>query len=264
MRLLEAVSKRGGSEYDIHVAYLAACEILEDETPYTNIIALDEKSAILHYQHKRRASGDCTGTRSQVLLIDAGCKVNGYGSDITRTSVRAHTQSTFKNLVKAMESLELALLNGVRPGIPYPELHASALRGIAEILSQHQIVKASADEISESGIPSVFMPHGVGHLLGLQVHDVGGHQRNIAGDRLAPPSDSPALRNTRLMAERMVFTVEPGLYFIASLLNKERNSSRGKAFNWPLIDELIPCGGIRIEDNVLVTADGFVNLTRGS
>jgi Xaa-Pro dipeptidase len=262
----EAARRRfesGGSEYAIHNAYLQACNILEEETPYTNIIGLDEKSAILHYQHKRRDSGDGKGRKTQVLLIDAGCKVNGYGSDITRTSVRAHTRDEFRQLLKSMEALELSLLDLISPGLPYPKLHEAAHRGVAGILHEHRIVDASIEEIIKQGIQTIFMPHGVGHLLGLQVHDVGGHQKNPAGERLPPPEHSPALRNTRVMEQRMVFTVEPGFYFIPSLLNRERQSSRGKLFNWPLIDALIPCGGIRVEDNVQVTTDGFINLTRG-
>jgi len=109
------------------------------------------------------------------------------------------------------------------------------------------------------------MPHGVGHLLGIQVHDAGGRQINPQGDMQAPPADYPALRNTRTVEKNQVFTIEPGLYFIPQLLNPERGNAdgtaRGKLINWKLIDALIPLGGIRIEDNVLVTATGVENLT---
>ena len=106
------------------------------------------------------------------------------------------------------------------------------------------------------------MPHGVGHLLGIQVHDVGGQQKDIAGGSSPPAEHSPALRNTRIMEENMVFTVEPGLYFIPLLLEAERNQARGKFINWELVDALYPCGGIRVEDNVRVTEQGVENLTR--
>lgn len=250
----------GGSEYDIHMAYLQACGVLDEETPYTNIVALDEKSAILHYQYKRRSSG----AQSQVLLIDAGCRVNGYCSDITRTSTRAHTLPLFSALVDAVGALGVSLVHRVMPGISYVDIHQAAQRGIAEILLETDICQGSLDELLAQRISTLFMPHGVGHLLGIQVHDVGGRQINSLGDIKSPPAEYPALRNTRVIEQGQVFTIEPGLYFIRQLLDPERNSARGKLINWALVDTLLPLGGIRIEDNVLVTQSGVENLTRVS
>lgn len=248
----------GGSEYDIHMAYLQAAQILEDESPYTNIVALNEKAAILHYQFKRKTLKE----KGRVLLIDAGCRVRAYGSDITRTSVSEDAHPVFKSLCAAMEQLELALLEEVTPGTAYQSLHASALKQLAAVLLEHDICRGSASELSELNIPQLFMPHGVGHLLGIQVHDVGGHQSDRSGAVLSPPPESPALRNTRTMEPNMVFTVEPGLYFIPLLLEPERDSERGKKINWKLVDELYPSGGIRIEDNIRVTDIKAENLTR--
>lgn len=248
----------GGNEYQIHMAYLNACNILEEESPYTNIVALDEKSAILHYQYKRRE----LSRKAQVLLIDAGCRVNGYGSDITRTWVSDDVHSVFRSLVESMGKLEQSLVAQVEPRLAYQRLHETALLKIAAVLIEHGICTGSTDDLLQQNIPQLFMPHGVGHLLGIQVHDVGGHQQDHSGAILAPPEHSPALRNTRIMEQNMVFTVEPGLYFIPLLLEPERNSTRGKQINWKLVDELYPCGGIRIEDNVCVTEEGVENLTR--
>lgn len=248
----------GGNEYQIHMAYLAACGMLEDESPYTNIVALDKNSAILHYQYKNRGNAE----DSQVLLIDAGCRVNGYGSDITRTSVKANVHQAFKDLLGGMEDIEQALVAMVKPGIAYTDIHLAALHKIGQLLIDLGICQGSADELLENETSHLFMPHGVGHLLGLQVHDVGGHQQDLQGSQESPPQHSPALRNTRKLGEAMVFTIEPGCYFIPLLLEPERDSAKGKAINWKLIDELYPCGGIRVEDNVLVTADGVENLSR--
>lgn len=252
---------QGGSEYDIHMAFLSACDILEEESPYTNIVALDEKSAILHYQNKRRGAAG-PGKYSQVLLIDAGCRVNGYCSDITRTSTRDTTHPVFRSLVKGMDTLEQTLVTIVKPGMSYPELQEHALRGVLNLLIEHDICYGSAEDLFEQGVAQWFMPHGVGHLLGIQVHDVGGHQVDENGAKLPPPPESPSLRNTRIMAENMVFTVEPGLYFIPLILETKRNSDKSNLINWKLADELTPCGGIRIEDNVRVLNDGAENLTR--
>ena len=248
----------GGSEYDIHMAFLNACGILEEQSPYTNIVALDEKSAILHYQHKRR---DCAQA-SQVLLIDAGCRVNGYGSDITRTSIKETANTVFKSLLTGMEKLEQELVCRIKPGMAYQDLHDAALAGVADLLIEHDLCKQPPAALIDQNIPQLFMPHGVGHLLGIQVHDVGGQQKDIAGGSSPPAEHSPALRNTRIMEENMVFTVEPGLYFIPLLLEAERNQARGKFINWELVDALYPCGGIRVEDNVRVTEQGVENLTR--
>ena len=248
----------GGSEYEIHMAFLQATQNLEDECPYTNIVALNEKAAILHYQFKRKINED----KGRVLLIDAGCKVRAYGSDITRTSVSEDVHPEFRSLVTAMEALELALVDEVKPGKTYQSLHASTLTRIASVLVDHKICTGEAADLIELNIPQLFMPHGVGHLLGIQVHDVGGHQSDINGTILPPPENSPALRNTRTMEVDMVFTVEPGLYFIPLILEAERSSDRGKLINWNAVDELYPCGGIRIEDNIRVTPDGAENLTR--
>ena len=249
----------GGSEYQIHMAYLQACSMLEDDCPYTNIVALDAKAAILHYQHKRRDNAD----NSQVLLIDAGARVNNYGSDITRTSTRRGVDPLFQQLLDGMVNLDLAIVASVRPGLSYVDFHNQALEGVGRLLLDLDICRGSLSELFEHGIPQLFMPHGVGHLLGVQVHDVGGHQATVKGGTVAPPSHSPMLRTTRTVVEDMVFTIEPGCYFIPMLLNPQRSAEQKHLFNWQLIDQLTPLGGIRIEDNVRVTADGFENLTRG-
>ena len=247
----------GGSEYDIHMAYLTTCGILEDETPYTNIVALNEKSAILHYQNKRRhLQGD-----NRVLLIDAGYRVRGYGSDITRTAVSNDIHSAFNALLDGMESIKDRLVQAVRPGLSYIDLHLMALAEIAELLINIEVCRGRASDLIEQEIVHRFMPHGVGHLLGIQVHDVAGHQQNVYGEILAPPAHSPTLRNTRQCTEGMVFTIEPGCYFIPLLLEAERHNTRSGFYNWGLIEQLLPMGGIRIEDNVCVTAEGVENLT---
>ena len=248
----------GGSEFEIHNAFLQACSLLEYETPYTNIVGLDTNAAVLHYQHKSRTRVP----NAQLLLIDAGSRVNGYGSDITRTTPSQHCHPVMDSLITGMEALELEIVASVKPGVAYPALHDQAIAGVASLLVEHGIAKVAKSELIERRLAHAFMPHGVGHLLGIQVHDVGGHQRNASGGRIEPPAHSPALRTTRMLSEDMVFTVEPGLYFIPMLLDPLRTGDAREALNWPLIDELIPSGGIRIEDNIRVTATGAENLTR--
>ncbi len=247
----------GASEYEVHLEYLRTCRVLEHETPYPNIVAQDEKAATLHYQNKRRNVRD-----SQLLLIDAGCRVNNYCSDITRTWLRPNASALMASLISSVERLQQEIIELIVVGRPFLDLHVAAHEGIGEILLNHGICSASLEEILQEGISTLFFPHGLGHLLGIQVHDVGGWQIKEAGDQLRPPPEYPALRNTRPIEPGQVFTIEPGLYFIPTLLDPERSTDRGKRLNWKLIDELLPLGGIRIEDNILITEEGPVNLTR--
>lgn len=246
------------SEWEIHMTFLQACRMTESDSPYGNIVALDRNGAILHYQHKRRESG----RGSRVLLIDAGCKLAGYCSDITRTYARPGSHPAFEAIVAGVDRLQLDLVKEVRAGRPYPDLHVEAHRRVSSILRETGIATGSEDEMQAQGISRLFFPHGIGHLLGIQVHDVGGQFKDATGELAPPPPEHKYLRLTRTMEPGMVFTIEPGIYFIPTLLDPERSSDKGKLLNWKLIDELTPLGGVRIEDNVLVTSNGAENLTR--
>ncbi len=246
----------GASELEIHHAYLEACGSTEAELPYPTIIAHDEKSAILHYTGKRAR------TNGRVLLIDAGAKHGGYASDITRTWTRSGCHPTFRALVSGMDELQQELCGRVKPGLPYPELHHEAHLAIGELLWNAGVLKLRGADAFERGLTRPFFPHGLGHFLGLQVHDVAGHQAEPSGGKNPPPLEHPYLRTTRTIAQHQVFTVEPGLYFIEMLLREHRSGPSASAFDWKLVDELAPFGGIRVEDNVLVTQHGHRNLTR--
>jgi Xaa-Pro dipeptidase len=220
----------------------------DKELPYETIVCHDEKGAILHYTGKR------TQREGRVLLIDAGASHRGYASDITRTWTRAGCHTVFRDLVAGMEHLQGELCAAVKPGLPYGELHHRAHLAIADLLSATGVLELSGPDAFELGLTRPFFPHGLGHFLGLQVHDVAGHQKEPAGGRVEPPAEHPFLRTTRTIAEGQVFTVEPGLYFIEMLLRPHRSGATAEHFDWPLVDALSAHGGIRIEDNVLVTA----------
>ncbi len=246
----------GASELEIHYAFVQAMEATEDDLPYPTIVALNEKAAFLHYHNKRGARN------GNVLLIDAGAKSRGYASDITRTHVAKKCDPRFGALRDGVEKLQQELCREVRPGVPFGDLHRAAHRKVAKLLTESGVVRADADEADAKGWTRPFLPHGLGHHLGLQVHDVGGHLRDPEGNKRPPPPEYPYLRNTRTIEERHVFTVEPGLYFIEMLLRDFRRGEASSRFNWKLIDELSPFGGIRVEDNVVVTDVGHRNLTR--
>ena len=150
----------------------------------------------------------------------------------------------------------------VTPGRPYLEVHLEAHRRVATLLSKVGVSTASPEETLALGISRTFLPHGVGHHLGIQVHDIGGRQASPDGGLLSPPPEHPFLRNTRTLEPGHLVTIEPGIYFIPMLLEKLRESPAGARVDWALVDRLIPCGGIRIEDDVLCTPAGARDLTR--
>ena len=247
----------GASELDIHRAYLAACGHTDRDLPYGNIVALNEHCAVLHYQYQDPQPP----AHKRSLLIDAGAQVNGYASDITRTWSAG--DAAFDALLAAMESAQLALVDEVRNGVDYREIHLSTHRRIAAILADQGIVRMSAEALVAERVTSTFFPHGIGHLLGLQVHDVGGFMADDSGAVSPKPEGHRYLRLTRMLAPGMVVTIEPGLYFIPTLLDKLRATEHGAAVDWAKVEHLARFGGIRIEDDVACRAEGAPeNLTR--
>jgi Xaa-Pro dipeptidase len=248
--------RSGASEFEIELAFLRACGQREQELPYNPIIALNSGAAVLHYQVLERS----VPSQRHSLLIDAGAEFAGYASDITRTY--AYSNTDFAVLVSEMNELQLSLCASVRAGVDWRDVHLSSHRLIAELLHDADIITCDADEAVDTGVSSVFLPHGLGHLLGLQVHDVGGFMKSPEGGSIPRPDGHPYLRLTRVLEENFVVTMEPGLYFIDQLLEQARADHRGARINWARVDHFRPYGGIRIEDNLAITAAGCENLTR--
>lgn len=248
--------EKGLSEFDINLAYACATRQGDNQVPYGSIIALNENAAILHYTALESEAPQ----QSRSFLIDAGAQFHGYAADITRTYSRDNAE--FAALIKAMDQVTLSLVDMLKPGIAYADVHVAAHAKIAAILSEFGIVNLSAEEIVQQGISKTFFPHGIGHFLGLQVHDVGGHVADDRGTPMPPPEAHPFLRTTRTVEARQVFTIEPGLYFIDSLLAELKASEQSKFINWDKVEQLKPYGGIRIEDNIIVHRDKNENMTR--
>jgi Xaa-Pro dipeptidase len=245
------------TEYEIHLAYMAGCKHTEQELPYGNIIALGAHGAILHYTELDKHLP--AAEHRQTFLIDAGAVANHYCADITRTWSR---DDDFLSLISDFDILQLDLIAEIKPGLSYVELHKLAHLRIAQFMYDHDLISCSAEEAVNNGISATFFPHGLGHLLGLQVHDIGGHQHDISGTIVAPPEQHPFLRLTRNLEVGYCVTIEPGLYFIDLLLEKLKSTAAAKHVNWSLVNTLKPFGGIRIEDDVVVTDYGHENLSR--
>lgn len=255
-REAEAAFREGLGEFDIHWRYLGAAQQQDARLPYANIVALNEHAAVLHYQERERAKPDT----HRSFLIDAGATVHAHCSDITRTY--AAQEGEFAEMIGAMDSLQQALCAEVRAGVDYRELHLSAHHRIAEVLARFDVIRVSADEAVESGLSGVFYPHGLGHFIGLQTHDVAGLIADERGTEIPRPEGHPFLRLTRTLEPRNVLTVEPGLYFIPMLLKRWRANGHAGSVNWDKVETLLPFGGIRVEDDVVVTDGEPVNLTR--
>jgi Xaa-Pro dipeptidase len=248
--------RAGASEFEIELAFLEACGLREQELPYNPIIALNEGGAVLHYQLLTKR----VPPEVHSLLIDAGAQFAGYASDITRTYSRE--DADFAALIGSMDRLQLALCAGIRAGVDWRDVQLRAHALTAELLREADIILCGADEAVGTGVTRVFLPHGIGHLLGLEVHDVGGFMRSPEGGDIPRPEGHPYLRLTRILEEGFVVTMEPGIYFIDQLLEEARADARAARINWSRVSELSKFGGIRVEDDLAVTRTGCENLTR--
>jgi Xaa-Pro dipeptidase len=255
-RAAEAAFRAGESELGIHRAYLDATGHSDLDLPYGNIVALNEHAAVLHYQYQDARPP----ALHRSFLIDAGAQCDGYAADITRT--HGNGDAAFDALVAAVDRVQRDLVDGVRDGQDYAALHLDCHRRLAGVLRELDLVRMDPGAMVEAGVTSTFFPHGLGHLLGLQVHDVAGFQRDEAGGRVERPAGHPFLRLTRTLAPGMAVTIEPGIYFIDTLLAKLRASAHGSAVDWAAVEHLRAFGGVRIEDDVVCTGGAPENLTR--
>ncbi len=256
-RAAERAFRAGASEFGIHLAYCQAAGQDSETLPYGNIVALDAHAAVLHYTDR----GTVAPRPPRSFLIDAGASHGGYACDITRTY--AHDQAgEFQSMIDAVDAAQQRMCAQVRAGVDYRQLHLDAHLALAAILREFGVIRMSPEAALESGVSSAFFPHGVGHGIGLQVHDVAGFAASDAGGTIPKPDGHPYLRLTRTLEPGMVVTIEPGLYFIDMLLETLRQGPHAGEVDWARVDAFRPFGGIRIEDDVACTDAEPLNLTR--
>jgi len=222
---------------------------------YTGIHAGGTNGAILHYVENRDKIND-----GDLYLIDAGYECEGYASDVTRTYP---ANGQFSGDQAAIYQIVLDALNqcieSVKPGVKMEDLHLGASRIILHGLKEIGVVKGEIDEMMENNIFALFFPHGLGHFLGLDTHDVGGYPQGV--ERIDRPGIK-FLRVRRELMPGMVITIEPGIYFIPALLKPALESpDQAKYLNADKVESLLNFGGIRIEDNLIITEEGYENLT---
>ncbi len=257
-RAAEEAFRTGMSEFDINQAYLTATGHRDTDVPYSNIVALNEHAATLHYTRLDHVPP----AEVRSFLLDAGAEYNGYAADLSRTW-SMNSDNDYAALIKDVNTEQLALIDTLKAGVRYTDYHIQFHHQIAKLLQRHQLVSGMSEEaMVAANITGPFMPHGLGHPLGLQVHDVAGFMQDDTGTHLAAPEQYTALRCTRILEPGMVLTIEPGIYFIESLLAPWRSGQYSNNFNWQKIDALKPFGGIRIEDNVVIHENNIENMTR--
>ncbi len=225
-------------------------------TAYPSIVTA--RGEVLH--------GHATGAplqRGELLLVDAGAEgPHGYASDITRTwPVSGTFTPRQRDVYAAVLAANEAAIELVRPGVAYKDVHLCAARVLAQALVDWGLLRGDVDGLVEQGAHAVFFPHGVGHLLGLDVHDL-----ELFGDAALYPGDRVRseqfglgyLRLDRDLEAGMVVTIEPGLYLVPAILRDQALRERlGDSVEWVVAEQWVGLGGVRIEDDVLVTEDGF-------
>ena len=200
--------------------------------------------------------------RGDLLLIDAGAETKtGYAGDITRTLCIGGEMSERQQAVyKTVELAKTRCIRALRPGVAFREIHDLSCRVIAEGLKDLGLIKGDPQEAVAAGAHALFYPHGLGHMIGLDVHDMEDLGEDYVGyDNTVRRSEQFGTRNLRLgrrLQEGFTITVEPGIYFIPKLIEHWRAEGKHRDFiNYDGLEDYLNFGGIRLEDNVVITAD---------
>ena len=227
-----------------------------DAMAYDTIIGSGTNSAVLHFAptSRRFRLGD-------LVLIDAGAEHLGYASDITRTyAIGGHFNPAQQDLYSVVREAQRAAIERCGAGVEWRDVHLAAALAIAEGLLAFGILRGEPESLVQSGAVWLFFPHGIGHLVGLGIRDAGGPLPERRND----PKPYPNLRIDLPLVPGMVVTVEPGIYFVAALLQDADHRRRHRReVDWDRVDQMLDFGGIRIEDNVLITPDEREVITRG-
>nr|GLL20651.1 xaa-Pro dipeptidase [Ipomoea trifida] len=227
---------------------------------YTCICATGENSSVLHYGHAA-APNDRTFHDGDMALLDMGAEYHFYASDITCSfPVNGKFTSDQSLIYNAVLDAHDAVISTLKPGINWVDMHKLAEKVILESLKKGNLIMGDVENMMAERLGAVFMPHGLGHFLGIDTHDVGGYLKGA--ERPKEPGLS-SLRTSRELLEGMVITVEPGCYFIDALLVPAmENTKTSKFFNHEEICRFRGSGGVRIESDVRITSDGCINMTK--
>ncbi|CAH0562011.1 unnamed protein product [Brassicogethes aeneus] len=256
-------AKPGLFEYQCEAEFLNHCYAVGGcrHVGYTCICGSGVNGAVLHYGHAG-APNNYPLKETDMCLFDMGGSYFGYTADIT-CSFPASGKFTpdQKMIYEAVLAASLAVFEAAKPTVSWRDMHVLANRVLLEKLKEGGLLKGDVTEMLAAGLAATFQPHGLGHFMGLDVHDVGGYL-NGQPERC----DKPGLKNlrtARILDERMVLTIEPGCYFIDPLLDAALSDEKLSKFLVPEhLKRFRNFGGVRIEDDVVITKEGCVNLTK--
>ena len=227
---------------------------------YSCICPAGPRNATLHYGHPGEPN-EHTTKDGDMKLHDMGAEYHGYTADVTCSfPIGGKFTPEQASVYNAVWAAVVEVEEACRPGVEYTDLHFISQRVMLRELKKGGLFTGEVEEMLEAGVMAIFMPHGLGHQLGLDVHDVGGYLPGQGKEILKDTKPYPITQNlrcSRKMKEGMVFTVEPGFYFNAWLMDKLRADAKLMSYiNAERLEQLIPVGGIRIEDNVVATKNG--------
>ena len=216
-----------------------------------------------HGEIMHGAPSDAALEDGRLVLCDAGCELDDYCSDHTRTMpVNGKFSQRQLEIYSIVEECHDYVLEVAKPGVKYMDVHFAVCRRMTERLKELGLMKGDTDEAVAAGAHAMFLPHGLGHMMGMDVHDMEGLGQIYVGfDEETRPNleqfGTNCLRMGRRLEEGFVVTDEPGIYFIPALIDDWKSSGHCKEFlNFDILETYKDFGGIRIEDDILITNDG--------
>jgi Xaa-Pro aminopeptidase len=257
-----AATRPGLREQQVRAAMEAAIIGAGMTTSYNSIVSVHGE--VLHNEHYENVIG-----AGDLLLADVGAETpEGWAGDVTRTwPVSGKYTTTQRAVYDAVLAAQLAAISAVRPGVRYRDVHREAGRTLVGGLIEIGILRGDRDDLYERGAAGLFFPHGVGHLIGLDVHDMedfGDHAGYAKGRTRSTSRGDKYLRLDRDLVAGMAVTIEPGFYRIPEILeNPAEVGDLADVLNRTELARFADVRGIRIEDDVLVTETGAEILTRG-
>jgi Xaa-Pro aminopeptidase len=234
---LEAAFRRSGADF----------------LAFDTIVAGGPHAAVLHFAPTDRAL-----QAGELVLVDAGGEYRGYASDVTRTyAVDGALNGEQAHLHDAVLRANRAAIDACRPGVEWRDVHRTAALVIGEALVDLGLLRGEPEALLAAGAITLFFPHGVGHMVGLGVRDAG----STAPPR-PPEPGFPPIRVDLPLERGYAMTVEPGVYFVPPLLSAAADEDRFRGLvEWDRVETLLGFGGVRIEENVLITDGGCDVLT---
>jgi len=221
---------------------------------YTCICGSGHNSSILHYGHAGAPNSNII-KEGDTIMFDMGGEYHCYCADISRSfPANGKFSPVQREIYLSVLAAQQAVLNILKSGVNWPDMHRLAYTVICEKLKEYSFLQGDVQEMLENDVPSLFMPHGLGHFLGLETHDVGGYPEGV---QRIPKPGFRNLRANRILKPNTVITVEPGIYFIPHLLLPAlENPTLNRFLNAEKIRQNLNFGGMRIEDDVVVLENG--------